>query len=83
MGDDIMVELQNSKQQKEYINKRGVHVIVGQYMGKGYPWEATPNLTDQLINANYYSPVPKMGENWSTSLYSRIRSEQNETNFSI
>ena len=58
-----MVELQNSKQQKEYINKRGVHVIVGQYMGKGYPWEATPNLTDQLINANYYSPVPKMGEN--------------------
>lgn len=63
VGDDLMLELQKGKHQKEYIDKRGVHVIVGQYMGKGYPWEAAPNLTEQVINENYYSPVPKVGEN--------------------
>lgn len=40
-----MVVLRETKHQKEYIDKKGIHVIIGQYMGKGLPWESTPNLT--------------------------------------
>jgi len=47
----VMLVLRENKHQKEYIDKRGIHVIVGQYMGKGLPWEPTPNLTDGNLNA--------------------------------
>lgn len=38
--------LQKSKGQEEYIDKRGIHVIVGHYIGNELPWNPTPNLTD-------------------------------------
>ncbi|KAG8178090.1 hypothetical protein JTE90_017439 [Oedothorax gibbosus] len=53
--------LQKSKKQEEYIDKRGIHVIVGHYIGNELPWNTTPNLTDDIINFNGYSPLPKAG----------------------
>lgn len=38
--------LQKSRRQEEYIDKRGIHVIVGHYIGNELPWNTTPNLTD-------------------------------------
>lgn len=40
------VQLLHSKNagQKEYV-LHGVHYVVGHFMGKGFPWEKTPNLT--------------------------------------
>lgn len=41
-----MIMLSESKFQKEYIDKKGIHVIVGQYNGKSFPWIGSPNLTE-------------------------------------
>lgn len=42
-----MVVLRETKYQKEYLDKKGVHVIVGQYTGIQNPWDPSPdNLTD-------------------------------------
>ena len=42
----LLVLLKEDKNiQKEYIDKHGVHVIVGQFMGKGFPWIKQPNFT--------------------------------------
>ena len=46
--DDVMVvikDLKNGGRQKEYIDKKGVHVIVGQYMGSNVNWNGSPNLS--------------------------------------
>ncbi|KFM78534.1 hypothetical protein X975_00461, partial [Stegodyphus mimosarum] len=53
---------QKSKRQQEYIDKRGIHVIVGHYIGNDLPWDTTPNLTNEIINSNGYSPLPNAGE---------------------
>ena len=41
-----MIMLSESKLQKEYIDKKGIHVIVGQYNGKSLPWLGSANLTE-------------------------------------
>ncbi|CAG2170735.1 unnamed protein product, partial [Oppiella nova] len=61
VGDDVMRVLPDHN--NHYINKKGVHVIVGHYRGKGYSWDGSPNLTDAFLNQNNYSPVPQVGEN--------------------
>lgn len=38
--------LHRNAKQTEYIDKRGIHVIVGHYIGNDLPWDTTPNLTD-------------------------------------
>lgn len=46
--DDVMVVIKDTKdggRQKEYIDKKGVHVIVGQYMGNNVNWNGSPNLS--------------------------------------
>lgn len=46
--DDVMVVIKDTKdggRQKEYIDKKGVHVIVGQYMGSNVNWNGSPNLS--------------------------------------
>ncbi|XP_054163972.1 polypeptide N-acetylgalactosaminyltransferase 13-like [Oppia nitens] len=64
---DTLPVFSDQKYPKQYTNKRGIRVIIGQYMGDGYPWDAAPNLTDgkllPILNQNNYSPIPKMGEN--------------------
>ncbi|XP_029843377.2 polypeptide N-acetylgalactosaminyltransferase 1 [Ixodes scapularis] len=59
---DVRLWIRKDAHQKEYINRRGIHVIVGHYMGKGLPWEVTPNLTDEILNANDFAPVKNAGE---------------------
>jgi len=41
-----MIMLRDTKYQKEYINEKGIHVIVGQYNGKSLPWQGASNLTE-------------------------------------
>ncbi|XP_064455998.1 polypeptide N-acetylgalactosaminyltransferase 1-like [Ornithodoros turicata] len=60
---DVRRWIRRSAHHKEYIDRRGIHVIVGHYMGKDMPWETTPNLTDEILNANEFSPVKNAGEN--------------------
>ncbi|KAF8793271.1 putative N-acetylgalactosaminyltransferase 6 like protein [Argiope bruennichi] len=55
--------IRKSKRQIEYVDKRGIHVIVGHYVGNELPWNPTPNLTDEIINHNGYSPIPNAGAN--------------------
>lgn len=46
--DQIMIVIKDTKnggKQKEYINKHGVHVIVGQYMGSNVNWNGSPTLS--------------------------------------
>ncbi|XP_015792880.1 polypeptide N-acetylgalactosaminyltransferase 13 [Tetranychus urticae] len=62
---DVVVMLSESKLQKEYINKKGIHVIVGQYNGKSLPWLGSANLSQEILNSNNYNPIPKAGENGS------------------
>lgn len=59
---DVRLWIRKDAHQKEYINRRGIHVIVGHYMGKGLPWEVTPNLTDEILNSNDFAPVKNAGE---------------------
>ncbi|RWS08150.1 polypeptide N-acetylgalactosaminyltransferase 13-like protein [Dinothrombium tinctorium] len=65
VDDNVMIVLSDTKYQKEYIDKKGIHVIVGQYVGKSLPWEFSSNLTDDILNTNNYAPVPRAGENGS------------------
>lgn len=58
---DVRQWIRRDERQKEYINRRGIHVIVGHYMGKGLPWESTPNLTDEILNANDFAPEKNAG----------------------
>lgn len=60
---DVRRWIRRDSRQKEYIDRRGIHVIVGHYMGKDLPWEATPNLTDEILNTNEFSPIKNAGEN--------------------
>ncbi|GIY92023.1 polypeptide N-acetylgalactosaminyltransferase 5 [Caerostris extrusa] len=61
--------IKKSKKQLEYIDKRGIHVIVGHYIGNELPWNPTPNLTDEIINHNGYSPIPNAGANGDAYFY--------------
>nr|CAD7595833.1 unnamed protein product [Timema genevievae] len=56
------VSVRLSRDQKEYIDRRGVHVVVGHYMGEMNKAGHTPNLTDELLNANLFSPRPQEGK---------------------
>lgn len=44
--ENVMIMLSDTKLQKEYIDKKGVHVIVGQYNGKSFPWTESDKLSD-------------------------------------
>lgn len=61
---DVMIPLKSKhKNQEEYIDKRGIHVVVGHYMGEDIPGKSTPNLTDEILNTNGYNPHVGAGEN--------------------
>lgn len=59
---DVMLMIKNTNKQKEYIDKKGIHVIVGHYIGNDLPWETGPNLTQDILDRNNYSPLPNAGE---------------------
>lgn len=67
--EDVMVVLRNSSGQKEYINRKGIHVIVGQFTGSSQLVDlgadrsiSNINLTDDILNSNFYNPLPRAGE---------------------
>ena len=49
--DDVMKHLKSNRKQTEYIDKRGMHVVVGKYVGESL---STPNLTIDEMNANNF-----------------------------
>lgn len=42
--------LRNDAHQKEYIDRKGIHVIVGHYMGNDLPWNPKENITNGKLS---------------------------------
>ena len=49
---DVAKHLKSNRKQTEYIDKRGMHVVVGKYVGESL--SSTPKLSFEEINANNY-----------------------------
>lgn len=81
--DDVMIMLRNDKKQKEYIDKRGIHVIVGHYLGNALPWETTPNLTEELLNMNNYKPIWSSGSQGQPVYLPPVDKQREKTLFHI
>lgn len=64
VNDDVMVVIRDTLDQKEYIDKKGIHVIVGQYVGQtAIDWDGVSgNISQDVLNQNNYNPIPKAGE---------------------
>ena len=50
------------KNQREYIDSRGIHVVVGRYVGDSLPGPSHPNLTEEVLNQNNFNPITSQGE---------------------
>ncbi|XP_014231804.1 polypeptide N-acetylgalactosaminyltransferase 1-like [Trichogramma pretiosum] len=61
VGDIVHVQLADG--QKEYIDKRGVHVVVGHYVGNSMDLQQSQNITKDLMNKNMFDPRPYEGKN--------------------
>ena len=59
---DVAVKLRSNGDQSEYIDKRGMHVVVGKYVGDALQKEV-PTLTAEELNKNGYHPEDNAGEN--------------------
>ncbi|KAL0128274.1 hypothetical protein PUN28_003499 [Cardiocondyla obscurior] len=49
--------------QKDYIDNRGIHVVVGHYIGDSVDSLKIPNITKDVINKNLFNPLPFEGKN--------------------
>ena len=49
---DVMKHIKSNGKQTEYIDKRGMHVVVGKYVGDSL--SSAPKLTFEEINANNF-----------------------------
>ncbi|XP_050534995.1 polypeptide N-acetylgalactosaminyltransferase 13-like isoform X2 [Daktulosphaira vitifoliae] len=56
------ISLRLKKDQQEYVDHRGLHVVVGHYLGDANNIDSTVNLTDELLNRNMFDPKPREGE---------------------
>ncbi|XP_075214208.1 polypeptide N-acetylgalactosaminyltransferase 13-like [Lycorma delicatula] len=65
---DDWIPVRLSKDQEEYVDRRGVHVVVGHYMGDTSSDKHPPNLTDALLNTNMFDPKPGEGKDGSPVL---------------
>ncbi|XP_021919477.1 polypeptide N-acetylgalactosaminyltransferase 1-like isoform X2 [Zootermopsis nevadensis] len=59
---DDWVAVRLGRDQKEYVDHRGVHVVVGHYMGEANNLQNPPNLTEELLNSNMFDPRPNQGK---------------------
>lgn len=50
--------LRNDARQKEYIDRKGIHVIVGHYLGNDLPWDPKENITQGKCTAR--NDVPQL-----------------------
>ena len=64
--DDVMKHLKSNKKQTEYIDKRGMHVVVGKYVGESL--SSTPKLTFAEINANNFWVIKKIVQGSDSSI---------------
>lgn len=53
------VNLRNFKE--DYVDKRGIKVVVGHYIGNGN--KQIPNATKEMLNSNNFNPIPNAGKN--------------------
>ncbi|VVC28402.1 Hypothetical protein CINCED_3A018999 [Cinara cedri] len=60
-GDGDWVSVRLKRDQQEFIDHRGLHVVVGHYMGDVNNVGTNVNLTDELLNRNMFDPKPKEG----------------------
>ncbi|KAK0097445.1 hypothetical protein PV326_001785 [Microctonus aethiopoides] len=68
-GEDY-VALKLSDDQKDYIDRRGIHVVVGHYIGDSIDPMKTPNVTKEIVNKNMFNPKPFSGQNGEPVLIS-------------
>ncbi|XP_011874103.1 PREDICTED: polypeptide N-acetylgalactosaminyltransferase 3 isoform X2 [Vollenhovia emeryi] len=62
-GADLQNNLRSHGNQKDYIDHRGIHVVVGHYIGDSVDSLKIPNITKDVINQNLFSPLPFEGKN--------------------
>lgn len=60
---DDFISLRSHENQKDYIDRRGIHVVVGHYIGDSIDSLKTPNITKEIINKNFFDPRPFEGKN--------------------
>ena len=58
----LILNFRSEKNQREYIDRNGVHVVVGRYVGDAPAGRVMPNLTEEMLNRNDYNPVPGQGD---------------------
>lgn len=58
---DDYISLRLQDNQRDYIDRRGIHVVVGHYIGDSVDPLKTPNITKELINKNMFDPRPFEG----------------------
>ncbi|XP_011309305.1 polypeptide N-acetylgalactosaminyltransferase 3 [Fopius arisanus] len=68
-GEDY-VSLKLLDDQKDYIDRRGIHVVVGHYIGDSVDPLKSPNVTKEIVNKNMFSPKPFNGKNGEPVLIS-------------
>ncbi len=57
---DVAKHLRSNDRQTEYIDKHGMHVVVGKYIGSSLQ-QVTPNFTWSELNANAFDPDENAG----------------------
>lgn len=57
---DVARHLKSDSKQSEYIDKKGMHVVVGRYVGESM--HKDQKFTQNELNANRYKPVEGVGE---------------------
>uniref|UniRef100_A0A6A7FWV6 Polypeptide N-acetylgalactosaminyltransferase n=3 Tax=Hirondellea gigas TaxID=1518452 RepID=A0A6A7FWV6_9CRUS len=59
---DVMIPLRSRhSNQEEYIDRHGIHVVVGHYLGEDKPGAPGPNLTHEVLNSNGFDPQKDAG----------------------
>lgn len=58
---DNFNSFRSSDREKDYIDRRGIHVVVGHYIGDSVDPLKSPNITKDLINKNMFNPRPFEG----------------------
>ncbi|XP_012270629.1 polypeptide N-acetylgalactosaminyltransferase 3 [Orussus abietinus] len=49
--------------QSNYVDRRGIHVVIGHYVGDSIDTSKIPNITKDIINKNMFNPRPNAGRN--------------------
>lgn len=60
-NDFVPLRLLNDR--KDYLDRQGIHVVVGHYIGDSVDPLKSPNITKEIINKNMFNPRPFEGRN--------------------